>query len=115
MTDHDERYLQLQPKTSRIPDFKTIEEEAEFWDTHDITDYLDESWPVKIEVTDAFRARVAARRATHTPDRLTVRLDPADRLALDRQARARGIGPSTLVRMWIKDHLRQDDTKQPAD
>lgn len=29
-------------KESKIPDFKTEEEEAEFWDTHSITDYLDE-------------------------------------------------------------------------
>jgi len=26
----------------RIPEFKNIEEEAEFWDTHDITDFLDD-------------------------------------------------------------------------
>ena len=25
-----------------IPEFKNIEEEAEFWDTHDITDFLDD-------------------------------------------------------------------------
>ena len=93
-------------RASRIPDFATIEEEAEWWDTHDITDYLDELTPIEITVSGAFRARVEARQAASTPDRLTVRLDPADRVALDRQARDRGIGPSTLVRMWIKHHLR---------
>lgn len=32
---------QARPK-SRIPHFKTIEEEAEFWDTHDLTEFEDE-------------------------------------------------------------------------
>jgi hypothetical protein len=27
---------------SRIPDFNSVAEEAEFWDIHDITDFLDE-------------------------------------------------------------------------
>ncbi len=28
-------------KLKKIPDFKTEDEEREFWDTHDTTDYLD--------------------------------------------------------------------------
>jgi hypothetical protein len=35
------------PRPSRIPDFQSIEEEAEWWDTHDFTDYLDELRPVR--------------------------------------------------------------------
>ncbi len=31
-----------QAHKSRIPEFKTIEEEAEFWDTHDSTEFEDE-------------------------------------------------------------------------
>lgn len=31
---------------SRIPAFASREEEAAFWDTHDITEYLDELKPV---------------------------------------------------------------------
>jgi len=29
-------------RKSRIPTFKTIEEEAEFWDTHSIEEFADE-------------------------------------------------------------------------
>lgn len=32
----------------RIPSFNNVEEEAEFWDTHDVTDYLDEAPSVKV-------------------------------------------------------------------
>ncbi len=41
-------------------------------------------------------------------DRLTVRLDRTDREALARQAKTKGVGPSTLARMWLKERLRQE-------
>jgi hypothetical protein len=80
---------------SRIPDFQSREEEAAFWDTHDFTEFLDETRPVKLRV------------AKNLSEGLTVRLDRRDREELERRATEQGIGPSTLVRMWIKDRLRQ--------
>jgi hypothetical protein len=41
---------------------------------------------------------------------LSVRLDKTDRQELDRRARALGIGPSTLVRMWVKERLNHGAT-----
>ena len=35
-----------QQKKSRIPDFKSRQEMAEWWDTHEVADYLDELKPV---------------------------------------------------------------------
>ncbi|MCC7353963.1 MAG: hypothetical protein IT330_09415, partial [Anaerolineae bacterium] len=32
--------MEKQQTKSKIPEFATREEEAEFWDTHDFTDYL---------------------------------------------------------------------------
>ncbi|MBI4772466.1 MAG: hypothetical protein HY784_19055 [Chloroflexi bacterium] len=34
----------------KIPEFDTFEDIAEFWDTHDFSDYIDETEPVEIEV-----------------------------------------------------------------
>ena len=81
---------------NRIPDFATREEEAEFWDTHDITDFLDELKPVKVRVSKSLGQG------------LTIRLNADDREALARRAEEQGIGPSTLARMWIKKQLRDD-------
>lgn len=80
----------------RIPAFNSIEEEASFWDTHDVTDYLEESRPVEITV------------GQELAERLTLRLERTDREDVVRRARAKGIGPSTLIRMWIKERLRQE-------
>ncbi len=84
----------------RIPAFTNVEEEAAFWDTHDFTDFAEESRPVEVTV------------GPELADRLTVRLDRADREALARQAKAKGIGPSTLARMWLKDRLRHEAEAQ---
>jgi hypothetical protein len=45
----------------KIPSFANIEEEAEFWDTHDFTDFLDESAPANIEVAGELKVRVERR------------------------------------------------------
>jgi len=34
----------------RIPAFNSIEEEADFWDTHDFTDFAEEWRPVEVTV-----------------------------------------------------------------
>lgn len=99
---------------SRIPDFKSREEEAEFWDTHDFMDFWDELEPVKLEVSPAFRAeveaRVAAERADPRPlivdlDPLIVDLDPVDRAKLERRAREGGVGPAALALRWLEERL----------
>lgn len=85
------------PAHGRIPSFNSIEEEAAFWDTHDITDYLNESRPAELTV------------GTELAEKLTLRLEQSDRAALTRRARAKGVGPSTLARMWLKERLRQEE------
>ena len=80
---------------SRIPEFATRAEESAFWDTHDITDYWDELKPVRV------------RFAKHLSEPLTIRLDATTLAALRTAAQKKGIGPTTLARMWILEHLAQ--------
>ena len=82
---------------SRIPTFKTVEEEAAFWDTHDLTEFEDD-----LEVvTDVTFVKAKPKRA------LTVRLDEETMNALTKEAHEKGIGPSTLARMVILEHLKR--------
>ena len=82
--------------TSRIPQFNSREEEAAWWDSHDITDYLDELKPVRV------------RFARNLSEGLTVHLDPETMRALREQARRQGLGPTTLIRMWVMERLRAE-------
>jgi hypothetical protein len=84
------------PAHGNIPAFDSIEEEAEFWDTHSFVDYLDDFEPLN----------VAPVVSPSSP--LSVRLDSRDRAELTMIANERGIGPSTLVRMWIKERLKEE-------
>lgn len=88
------------PAHGRIPSFQNIEEEATFWDTHNFTEFDEELRPVQVKVSKNLSAP------------LSVRLDPRDRAELVRRAEARGVGPSTLIRMWVKEHLREDADEQ---
>lgn len=88
------------PAHGRIPSFQNVEEEAEFWDTHSFTEFDEELRPVQVKV----------RKNLSTA--LSVRLDPRDRAELVRRAEARGVGPSTLIRMWVKEQLREDSDEQ---
>jgi predicted DNA binding CopG/RHH family protein len=92
MTTQNKHYTKK--KESRIPKFANREEEAAFWDTHDISDYWDELKPVKLKV------------AKNLSKGITIRFDEETLRELREQANRRGIGPTTLVRMWILERLR---------
>lgn len=81
-------------KRSKIPEFKSYEEEAEFWDTHDTTDFLDEFRPVNIMF-----------RPDSKVETLTIKLTTDVKSALARYASARHLGASSLARSWIVEKL----------
>lgn len=78
-----------------IPEFASREEEAEFWDTHDFGDYWDETEAVDVKFSK------------NLTENLTVRLSTSALALLRREADEKGVGPSTLARMWIVEQLRR--------
>ena len=82
-----------------IPSFANIEEEAEFWDTHDSTDDLADVEPI-----------VMARQLPVW--RLMVSLNKEEMRALEASAAGQGVSPSTLAQRWIAERLRQEITEQ---
>src|SRR6478672_3375861 len=79
-----------------IPAFNSYEEEANFWDTHSITDFTGETEAVKVRTTRGLSANVQ------------VRFDPETDHELEALARERGMKKSTLIRIWVLERLRQD-------
>ena len=79
----------------RIPEFASIEEEAAFWDTHSTADYEDEFKPVRV------------RFAKKLSEGLTIRLDRETLEKVRAEAHERGIGATTLIRMWVLEHVRK--------
>jgi hypothetical protein len=71
----------------------TLEEIAEFWDTHGLADYWDKTHEVEFEL----RAK-RGRRVT---------LNPEVYAQVESQARVRGISPETLVNLWLIERLQE--------
>ncbi len=84
-------------RKSRIPAFASREEAAKWFDTHDMADYQDEF------------ETVPARFAKNLSQGITVRLDPQTLAQVRSRAREKGIGPTTLIRMWIMERLANSD------
>jgi hypothetical protein len=80
-------------KPKRIPEFASREEEAAFWDTHSTADYEAEFTPVRV------------RFAKRLSSGVTIRLDPDTLEHLRALAQKKGIGPTTLIRMWVLERL----------
>ncbi len=77
---------------SSISKAKTIEEISEFWDTHSLDDYWEETREVEFEIRAAQRRRVT--------------LEPKIYKQLEAEARIRGVVPETLVNLWLAEKLQ---------
>lgn len=80
---------------ARPPKFSTDQEEAEFWDTHDSTQFLEGSEPAEVAFLDN----------RPTKKLISLRLDPEVIDQLRVVAKQKGIGYQTLIRMWVMDRL----------
>jgi hypothetical protein len=65
----------------------TLERVADFWDTHSLADYWDQTHEVKFEVRAERRRRIT--------------LDPDVYTFIEAQAHKRGVSPETLVNLWL--------------
>jgi hypothetical protein len=74
-------------KKFKLPKFDSIQELAQFWDSHDLTDFEDQLREVKQPVF------VRGARAS----RITVPLTPRDARIVQQIAEARGLTPEELL------------------
>lgn len=81
----------------RIPEFASIEEAAEFWDTHDTTEFEDEWETIDLDV---------ARPLMH---QLSVRLEGPVFHRLVTTAKRRGVPVSSLAATLIREAIERVD------
>lgn len=77
---------------AKIPKFMTLEEAAEFWDTHDFEDYVSDTEPVTITV------KIRRRKKN-----LTVPLDLELYQRIEGLAAKLGVPIQKLVSAWLKE------------
>jgi hypothetical protein len=86
---------------SSISKARNLEEMADFWDTHSLTDYEDEIYPVEMTVDPAAR-------------RTWVGIEPELLAELRRIAYERRISTQTLVNLWLSERITQLKTQTAA-
>ncbi len=75
-------------KKSSLPKTDSIKKLAEFWDSHDLTDFEDDLE----EVSEPVFVRGTA---------ITVPLEPSAAMAVERLAKAKGVSREELIRGWV--------------
>ena len=74
---------------------KTLEDIADFWDTHSLADHWDETHEVDFEVRMQRKCQV-----TLTPELYE---------KIERHARKQGVLPETLVNLWLAERLQVNE------
>ncbi len=90
-----------------LPDFSKMskEEEAHWWESHDTADYLRELKEVQVEFGPEALNPAPKTRGIH------VRLKPGTLIQLRAIAGSKGLGATTLARMWILEKLELSGKK----
>ena len=86
-------------KRSKIPQFRSYEEEARFWDTHDSVEFVGELVPAKLSFPKPQKRLVS------------MRLPEAEIVGLKKVAARKGLGYLSLVRMWVTEKLLEEIKK----
>jgi hypothetical protein len=87
--------------TQKVPKTDSIQKLAEFWDTHDLTDFEAEM----VEVTDPVFDRGTS---------IAVPLEAGEAEALRQIAQAKGISQSELLREWVKKEIDRQRGRKPS-
>ena len=88
-----------------VPPFQSIQEMAEFWDTHDSTDFEDHWQPVEIDI-----ARPLGRVVI-----LALDLSDEEFVRLRTAAAELGMSADDLVKRWVHEQLARQSRDSAAD
>lgn len=82
-------------RKSSISKASSYQEMGEFWDTHDTTDYEDQTYEVEFEVD-------LKSEVTYLP------LEKTLSSRMRTLAKQRGVSPETLLNLWVQEHLQKE-------
>ncbi len=79
----------------KIPDFRSLEEAADYWDTHSFADHLEDTEPVEIEVCLEQR-------------RILLEIDHDLSEKLKKIARKKRQSYDKLINSWVREKIMQE-------
>lgn len=94
------------PKMKTVPKFKSLEEEAFFWDNHDFTDFFDFSkgkWG-RLEFSE--NVEFVYGSGSRKDESVTIRFQSGLMKRLKEYSASKGLSVSSLIRMWSIEKLQ---------
>ena len=88
-------------QAKKMPRFKNEDEEREFWDKHDFTDYIDQFQPVKLDLSEL--------RPSTKP--ITVRLSASLIASLKQLAHKKDVPYQSLMKIYLEKAVERDYQK----
>ena len=89
---------------TNIPEFKSVDEESDFWDQHSAVEFLDEDSVVEI---DASKAR--EKRTGRSTQQISLRVSQMVLERTKRRAKTLGVPYQTLIQLWIAERLEEEE------
>ncbi len=80
---------------SIISEAQSYKDIGDFWDTHDLADYWEQTYPVEFQVDVQSEVIYYALDASLSEEVCSI-------------AKRRGVSPETLVNLWIKEKVQED-------
>lgn len=91
-------------KAKKIPEFKSAEEEQEFWDQHSALEFLEDGQVVEI---DASKAR--EKRDKRSTQQISLRISHHILERTKRRAKTLGVPYQTLIQLWLAERLEEEE------
>ena len=98
--EQDDSIIVEEIQLSSISKASSYEEMGEFWDTHDLTDYWDQTYKMDFKVSKVLRHKVS--------------LDPEMYQQAKSAAKQQGVGIEVLVKRWLEERLMQEGKPKVA-
>ena len=86
--------MAMSKHVSKIPKFRSEAEEAQYWDTHDTTEFLDELKPAKL-ILSRPKPKVS----------VSIRIGKTEAALLRQIAARKGLASGSLIHLWVTERL----------
>ena len=85
-------------QTKLIPHFKNEDEERKFWDTHDLTYYLDQLEPVELDLS----------RLKPSTESISLRLPSFMLMRIKQIANSRDVPYQSLMKIFLAEQIKKE-------
>ena len=85
---------------TKIPIFESEKQEAEFWATHDFTEFVDDTEEIEIEISEALKKQIKRR--------YILRLTSDQQRLLETISEFSGKSPQGILADWVHRGFQQD-------